>query len=457
MADMVCIVSQRKNSHTSNIVIKSQIVSVFKSGFMVKADNKSIRRNLNKKYILALVTSLVVCIAALSPANAATDNTISVDNTLADSDSQFYYPYKDGVLDAPFFTLNTKNSNGEAVPFKDSSASVYLDNVLISTCTIPDSNSGNGSCSVDIQTLTSGNSYNVKFDFKDSASNLYSKESRPFSIMSSGLDITRSSWGSTYLNIYPIKDGYNDTTTFYVNLQPKSWQANEVKKLVLLKSGSLTLKYGSKTIKTWKFKTTSANFVWNGKVGGKIKTGTYKIYLKAEGIEGDKISQVKTIRVSKKKLYSASRTVALPASQLMYNSIGTNHNKCEIQSDGSIRIANFSSTLNAGCEGYLPIPTDINNNSHLGLSIKSIVYFGNMGIQCSNYNIIGQLYDASATYSFANKSYRICGSEKSSAVSTPRTPVAAGTSSIKTSMLLKYYGLVNINSIKVIIYFKYLK
>jgi hypothetical protein len=125
--------------------------------------------------------------------------------------------------------------------------------------------------------------------------------------------------------------------------------------LKLKKGSKVTIKRGSKVIKSWTISSSGAkSFTWNGKDGSKIVPGKYKVTVQAIGPEGSK-SKSTTISVSNKKLVSVKKTKKYKASSLLKYYISTDRTACTTSS-GELRI--YTLWIPAVCFGEVLLPKD---------------------------------------------------------------------------------------------------
>ncbi|GAA5036915.1 hypothetical protein ACFQRL_13765 [Microbacterium fluvii] len=96
--------------------------------------------------------------------------------------------------------------------------------------------------------------------------------------------------------LYPTKDGYRDSAKLSVSSTTTTGGS-------IPTTGGVTITRGGKTVASWKLSSSKAwSATWNGKVGGKVVAGTYKVTVSIKGPEGKTQSASKTITVKKGKL-----------------------------------------------------------------------------------------------------------------------------------------------------------
>lgn len=107
--------------------------------------------------------------------------------------------------------------------------------------------------------------------------------------------------------VYPVKDGYVDSVKLSVSASTSTGKA-------VKSNGSVKVTRAGKTVKSWKLKSSKSwSASWNGKVGGKILPGTYKVVVSLKGPQGvAKTSSVK-VKVSPLKLVTKTSSKTIKA------------------------------------------------------------------------------------------------------------------------------------------------
>jgi hypothetical protein len=100
--------------------------------------------------------------------------------------------------------------------------------------------------------------------------------------------------------VYPSKDGYLDTASISISSALTTGKRGKV-------SGEIVILSGSKVVKSFPISMSgSKSAKWDGKVGGQLVPGYYKIVAKVKGPEGGTIRKEKSIKVSSKKLVTTT-------------------------------------------------------------------------------------------------------------------------------------------------------
>ncbi|MEN9993037.1 MAG: hypothetical protein RLY83_607 [Actinomycetota bacterium] len=218
------------------------------------------------------------------------ESAVDPNQTSAQTDATTYFPAKDGYLDSVRATLSTVGSSGNAVPFRQATATLYVDGAVYKTCKIADSNSGTGSCSIDITKAPMSSDAQVTFNYSDLTGYQASAQSAPITLTET--TIADATISVSEPDIYPKKDGFLDTVVLEASV-PSSLEG-----AVGLVSSSVTIKHGSKQVFKWNL-TKSGNYskTWNGLDGKDVKAGTYVVTISAKAANGERITNSVEITV----------------------------------------------------------------------------------------------------------------------------------------------------------------
>jgi hypothetical protein len=203
-------------------------------------------------------------------------------------------------------TVYAWDETGEAVPFqgtvtatvggKTTSASVQSTDGSNAVATISGTALGAGTGPVVATVHAFGSSVN------------YSSDPLDLDVVSHA--VTGLSLARTASSVYPYKDYYRDTVTFTV--KPSTSTGSNFGA-----TGTVKITRLGKTVKTWTLTSTgSKTLTWDGKVGGKIVTGTYTVTASIKGPEGSTKTASTTVKVDSGKLVSKTKTINYKASSV---------------------------------------------------------------------------------------------------------------------------------------------
>lgn len=214
---------------------------------------------------------------------AVIESAVDPNQTTVQTDATTYYPAKDGYLDSVRATLNTNGTSGSSVPFRQAQATLYVDGTAYKTCKIVDSNSGSGSCAIDVTKAGFTSEAYVLVNYSDLTG--YQASAQSASITFSETTIADATISISEPDIYPKKDGYLDTVVLEASIP------SAVDGAVGLVKSSVTIKRGSKQVFKWNL-TKSGTFskTWNGLDGKDVKAGVYVVTISAQAANGERIS-----------------------------------------------------------------------------------------------------------------------------------------------------------------------
>jgi|GEM_PF-1323043 len=117
-------------------------------------------------------------------------------------------------------------------------------------------------------------------------------------------------------SVYPYKDYYYDSVK--ITVTPKSSAG-----VTFGATGSVKITRNGKTVKTWTLTSSSAKaLTWDGRVGGKIVPGTYKITASIKGKEGSTKTYAKNVVVKSNKLVTKTKTVTYSGAKAFARYLG---------------------------------------------------------------------------------------------------------------------------------------
>lgn len=138
--------------------------------------------------------------------------------------------------------------------------------------------------------------------------------------------------GST--QVYPSKDGYQDTVGFKATVS-----ATGVLVPVPV-TGTIEVLYGATVVAKWTLSSLGARSVsWNGLNGGRVVQGTYTIKASARGPEGPTVVRSTSVYVSAKKLVTVTAKATHTASALLDQVIDysiSGYGECYEYQDGAV-------------------------------------------------------------------------------------------------------------------------
>jgi hypothetical protein len=133
--------------------------------------------------------------------------------------------------------------------------------------------------------------------------------------------------------VYPSKDGYRDTVRFSVTpvlLNPGPFHY----------TGSIVIKKGTKVVKAFSYSgSTSSSVVWNGRVGTKLKSGTYSVAATMTG-RGVTAHASTSVVVSGKKLHLRKKSVSVAANSFF----SASHDVLDSSTKGTSKFATSLTT-----------------------------------------------------------------------------------------------------------------
>ena len=119
---------------------------------------------------------------------------------------------------------------------------------------------------------------------------------KPVTLKFAATSVTKVAAKPTTPTVYPVKDGYADSVGI-------AFATNTTIPRDLEVTGVITVSRNGTTVKKWTVTSSkSATFSWDGRVKGKVVTGTFDIKAAVKGPQGPLVRSATTVKVSKKKL-----------------------------------------------------------------------------------------------------------------------------------------------------------
>ena len=308
------------------------------------------------------------------------ESAVDPNQTRAQTDATTYFPAKDGYLDSVRATLSTVGSSGNAVPFRQATATLYVDGSAYKSCKIADSNSGTGSCSIDITKAPMSSDAQVTFTYSDLTGYQASAQSAPITLAET--TIADATISVSEPDIYPKKDGYLDTVVLEASV-PSSLEG-----AVGLVSSSVTIKHGSKQVFKWNL-TKSGNYskTWNGLDGKDVKAGTYVVTISAKAANGERITNSIEITVHSQVWKNKTITKTYSGKNSFPYRISDDSTACP--TSGNSRTV-WTYGDEAICFGFIGLPGSVLNAMDNGssVSVKATVHVtSNTGDYCGRFDI----------------------------------------------------------------------
>jgi secreted trypsin-like serine protease len=357
------------------------------------------------------------------------------------TDAKQYFPYRDGYRDSIVVTASALGLFGEPVPMLNGRAGLKLSSTASTSksCTLSTPALTSVSCRLNLDTGKYSRTARVSLTFNDFAGEPFNTSMETVAVAISKTEVSSISVSRNNSTVFPSKDGYKDSTKITIRVNP-SFGAN--KALKLKKGSKVTIKRGSKVIKSWTISSSGAkSFTWNGKDGSKIVPGTYKVTVQANGPEGSKTKST-NISVSAKKLVSVKKTKQYKAGSLLKYQISADRTACTISS-GELRV--YTLWYSAVCFGDVPLPTDA-KHEYGAISATATFTIKNEWFGCSRYTYV-QLV------STTDPGLLVCSDGKY----TVKGKVSKDTRSITPAVWVSTYEKFKISSVTVTFNYKTLK
>ncbi len=103
--------------------------------------------------------------------------------------------------------------------------------------------------------------------------------------------VVTASWPT----VYPVKDGYRDEVTFALSGATSAGTPATV-------TGTATLSSGSDVVKTWDLTSSSQRLTWDGRDGGAVKPGVYRLVATVTDAAGTTATAASRVTASAKRL-----------------------------------------------------------------------------------------------------------------------------------------------------------
>jgi secreted trypsin-like serine protease len=322
-------------------------------------------------------------------------------------DSSEYYPAVDGYKDVIEATLSLFGATGEAVPFLSGEATITVGSKT-ATCGYANVSSGVASCKLNLKGFSTSDETIVTATFLDGAGNPGSASSPIVALLST--EIVAASVSRDVGTVYPSDDGYRDTVRLSYDMTSSTGRS------MPLTEGSLTVKFGSKTVQTWKItKSASSSKTWNGKKGGKVVPGTYTVILVAKGSQGRKFTETTSIVVSDKEIKTKTLTKSYSGRTAFGTNISYDDTACTYNSSNHL----IGYTLYFGdayCSSELSVPAAVVKGYDFGsVSVKaSMSVYSNDGTHCGSFGIAEAAYEDKLLCDNGTKTFSMGGLERGS-------------------------------------------
>lgn len=311
---------------------------------------------------------------------AVLESAVDPSQTTVQTDATTYYPAKDGYLDSIRATLTTNGAGGSAVPFRQAQATLYIDGSTYKTCKIADSNTGSGSCSIDITKAGFTSEAYVLVSYSDLTGYQASAQSAPLSLTET--TIADATISVSEPDIYPKKDGYLDTVVLEASI-PSS-----VDGTVGLVKSSVTIKRGSKQVFKWNL-TKSGTFskTWNGLDGKDVKAGVYVVTISAQAANGERITNSVEVVIHSQvwKTKTITKTYTGKAAFRFYES----YDDTACTYSGNTENV-WTYVDDAVCYGFVAVPGSALTSIQAGqsVSVKATLHVSkNTGDYCGSFDI----------------------------------------------------------------------
>ena len=272
------------------------------------------------------------------------------------TDAKQYFPYRDGYRDSIVVTASALGLFGEPVPMLNGRAGLKLSSTASTSKSCPLSTPAltSVSCQLNLDAGKYASSARVSLTFNDLRGTPVVTSMETVAVSINKTAVSSISVSRNNSTVFPSKDGYKDSTKITIRVN-STFGADRA--LKLKKGSKVTIKRGSKVIKSWTISSSGAkSFTWNGKDGSKIVPGKYKVTVQASGPEGSK-SKSTTISVSKKKLVSVKKTTQYKGSKFLKYYQSFDSTACTINSGTGEAIIDTWS-LAAFCYGSVSLPKD---------------------------------------------------------------------------------------------------
>ena len=206
-------------------------------------------------------------------------------------------------------TVSAVDETGEAVPFEGTVSATVGGKTA--TAAVASSDGSGATASISGTALGAGTGPVTATVHAVGSSTTYTSDPVDIDVLSTG--ITGVSIARTASSVYPYKDYYRDTVSFTVT--PATTTGSPISA-----TGSVKITRLGKTVKTWTLTSSAARkFTWDGKVGGKIVTGTYTVTVSIKGPEGPTKTASTTVKVDSGKLVSKTKSITYKAASAFRN------------------------------------------------------------------------------------------------------------------------------------------
>jgi alpha-tubulin suppressor-like RCC1 family protein/secreted trypsin-like serine protease len=272
------------------------------------------------------------------------------------TDAKNYFPFRDGYLDSILVTASALGQFGEQVPMLDGRAGLRLSSSASTSksCSLPSLSIGPASCRLSLDQGKYSNSAFVSVSFKDLRRANVNTAATRSAVTIRKTAVSAISVSRDNSTVFPSKDGYRDSAK--ITIRVNSTLGGD-RRISLSKGSKVTIKRGSKVVKSWNLSTSGVRaFTWNGMDGSRIVPGRYQIAVQAIGPEGSKTTTA-NIEVSGKKLVSVEKTTTYKASSLLRSYVSYDSTACTINTQTGEAVI-WTLWFDAWCFGDVPLPKD---------------------------------------------------------------------------------------------------
>jgi hypothetical protein len=242
--------------------------------------------------------------------------------TLTTTNGTTFFPYADGYKDAVTGTVSAVDETNTPVSFTGTVSSGTATTAVAST----DASAATFSLSLVGQPLGS----------QSLVATVGTVTSPGIQLALQATQLASVSVSSHYSTVYPVSDGFRDSTVITTNVASTLPDATAI-------TGSLKATLKGKTVATWALTSSGPTTItWNGRIHGKIKPGTY--VFKASAKLGNTVTSPSVkVTVSPKKLVSKTVSSTKSASSII------KHFEAFDQNQDGICLKHSSQV---GCFGY---------------------------------------------------------------------------------------------------------